>query len=207
MGDQDRLNTGYSVVIRTTQEYEIEATEAQRLEPIGPPKIKVALIDRAGLPHDAKDIGVGVSQILPVVVAALDAGGRFVCIEQPELHVHPSVQVGLGDLFIEGAINQGSSFLIETHSEHLVMRLQRRVREQLAGETPLGMESFNPKDVSFIYLGRDSTGCVTASQIGLTPQGKFDAPWPNGFFAERATEVLPSAIRSQLEARLKGNEK
>lgn len=115
-----------------------------------------------------------------------------------------AVQVGLGDLFVDGIKRHELSFLIETHSEHLVMRLQRRLREQMSGEAPSGVEPLNPSDVSFVYLGRDAMGCVTASHIGLTPQGKFDAPWPNGFFSERAAEVLPSHMRSQWEARRKG---
>lgn len=199
MGDSDRLNTGYSVAVRRTQEYEIGIAEGQPLVAVGQPRTRLVLKDNSGLQHYPQDVGVGVSQILPVVVAALDSRASLVCIEQPELHVHPAVQVGLGDLFIDGAVNQGLSFLIETHSEHLVMRLQRRVREQLAGEGPLGQDSFNPQILSFVYLGRDSTGRVTASHIGLTPQGKFDSPWPNGFFAERANEVLTAAMRTRFE--------
>lgn len=189
MGDPDRLNTGYSVVIRKTQEYEIEATEAQRLIPIGPSKTKLALKDSAGLLHDPKDIGVGVSQIFPVVVAALDTGGRLVSIEQPELHVHPSVQVGLGDLFIEGAVNQGSSFLIETHSEHLILRLLRRIRE--AGEKSDSANDSVPLTglVGVYYLGK-SDGVVTIDEIPVTKDGEFGKPWPQGFFDERGAELF-----------------
>lgn len=199
MGDSDRLNTGYSVGVRRTQEYEIDNTEGQPSVAVGQPRTRLVLKDISGLQHDPQDVGVGVSQILPVVVASLDSRASLVCIEQPELHVHPAVQVGLGDLFIEGAVNQGLSFLIETHSEHLVMRLQRRLREQLSGELSSGREPFDPQSVSFVYLGRDSTGRVTASHIGLTPQGKFDSPWPNGFFNERANEVLTAAMRARVE--------
>jgi predicted ATPase len=137
-------------------------------------------------------------------VAALDPRASIVSIEQPELHVHPAVQVGLGDLFIEGAMTEGLTFLVETHSEHLVMRIQRRLREQFTGEIPGGVPQFPPEDISFIFFSRDGAGSVVATQIGLTPEGKFDSPWPNGFFAERASEVLPSAMRAKLEARRKG---
>jgi predicted ATPase len=220
MADSDRLNTGYAVSVRKTQEFEIvpgedqvslfnaasaevrREIEAKRGKPVGQPRTRLALRDSAGLLHDPQDVGVGVSQVLPVVVAALDARASLVCIEQPELHVHPAVQVGLGDLFIDGSTSQGLSFLIETHSEHLVMRLQRRVREQYAGESLVGREPLSPEDVSFIYLGRDSSGHIEASHIGLTAQGKFDSSWPNGFFAERAVEVLSAATRAKLEARV-----
>jgi hypothetical protein len=85
------------------------------------------------------------------------------------------------------------------------MRIQRRLREQLSGEAPSGHEPLDPRSVSFVYLGRDLSGHVTASHIGLTPQGKFDSPWPDGFFSERANEVLTAATRARFEdSRRKG---
>lgn len=201
MRDQDKLATGYTVERNVVQEFDISGLEPK---PLGRERQRLALVDADGQRHLPQDVGVGISQVLPVVVAAQDRSASLVTIEQPELHIHPAVQVGLGDLFIDGALTKGLSFLIETHSEHLVMRLQRRLREQMAGEALPETEPLDPKDVSFVYLGRDQSGCVRVSHIGLTDQGKFDAPWPNGFFAERAAEVLPSAMRAQLEARRKG---
>jgi len=201
MSDADKLGTGYRLSRKQLQEFDLSTPEPS---PVGRRRPCIALTDSAGLAHQAQDIGVGISQVLPVVVAAQDATASVVCIEQPELHVHPEVQVGLGDLFIDGAVNKGLSFLIETHSEHLVMRLQRRLREHAAGELPEGVAKVTPDDVSFIYLGRDDQGTVTASQIGLAPDGKFDSPWPNGFFSERAAEILPAAMRSKLDAARRG---
>ncbi|CAM3377322.1 AAA family ATPase [Paracidovorax anthurii] len=201
MRHPQKLATGYGVERNVVQEFDVSGPEPK---PLGRERQRLALVDADGQRHLPQDVGVGISQVLPVVVAAQDRSASLVIIEQPELHIHPAVQVGLGDLFIDGVLNKGLSFLIETHSEHLVMRLQRRLREQMAGEASPETEPLEPKDVSFVYLGRDQSGCVRASHIGLTEQGKFDAPWPNGFFAERAAEVLPSAMRAQLEARLKG---
>ena len=62
-------------------------------------------------PHD---IGVGVSQVFPVVVGALDSDNKIFVIEQPELHVHPAVQCALGDLFIRQTKNE-RLFILETH--------------------------------------------------------------------------------------------
>lgn len=200
MRDQDKLATGYTIERNVVQEFDISGPEPKSL---GRERQRLALVDADGQRLLPQDVGVGISQVLPVVVAAQDRSAGLVTIEQPELHIHPAVQVGLGDLFIDGALKKGLSFLIETHSEHLVMRLQRRLREQMAGEALPEIEPLDPKDVSFVYLGRDQSGCVRVSHIGLTDQGKFDAPWPNGFFAERAAEVLPSAMRAQLEARRK----
>lgn len=192
-----KLGTGYAVARKAYQEFDLTHPVQQR---IGPIRKRAQLVDGAGLTLQPQDVGVGISQVLPVVVAAQDGAASVVCIEQPELHIHPAVQVGLGDLFIDGAVNHGLSFLVETHSEHLVMRLQRRMREQAAGELPEGATYIKADDVSFIYLDRSDQGAVTACQIGLTPDGKFDSPWPRGFFSERTAEVLPAAMRAKWEA-------
>lgn len=204
MQSSTKLGTGYAVARKSYQECDPNSPMSQ---PTGPIRKRVQLVNGSGLTLHAQDVGVGISQVLPVVVAAQDSSASLVCIEQPELHIHPAVQVGLGDLFIDGALNQGLSFLIETHSEHLVMRLQRRLREHVLGELPEGLTAVDPKDVNFIYLGLNEQGSVLVSQIGLTPEGKFDSPWPNGFFSERAAEVLPSAMRERLEASRRGSPK
>ena len=81
------------------------------------------------LPVRTTDVGMGVSQLLPIVVAVLDPGRpELTAIEQPELHVHPGIQVELGDLFAHQLDHMGN-FLIETHSEHLLLRLLRRIEE------------------------------------------------------------------------------
>ncbi len=98
---------------------------------------ELVLVDeRSGVRVQPYDVGVGISQVLPVVVAALYRGekgaGSFVAVEQPELHVHPRLQVNLADLFVEqgcaGTVSD-HQFLLETHSEHILLRFLRRIRE------------------------------------------------------------------------------
>ena len=196
MSGADKLGTGYSLSRKQVQEFDLSTPEPS---PVGRRRPRISLTDAAGLAHQAQDIGVGISQVLPVVVAAQDSTASVVCIEQPELHVHPAVQVGLGDLFIDGALNKGLSFLLETHSEHLVMRLQRRLREAATSELAEGLPRVDPASVSLLYLGRNDAGAVTVTPIGLTDQGKFDSAWPDGFFPERTVEVLPAKAREQLQ--------
>ena len=104
------------------------------------------------------DVGVGISQMVPVIVASLRKQDGVLGIEQPELHVHPAIQVGMGDLFIKAAtcdqdkLNSGKTLLIETHSEHIMLRLLRRVREQTEGEVPPGVLGLTPDDLSVIYV-------------------------------------------------------
>jgi hypothetical protein len=197
MASPDKLGTGYSIVRKQVQEFDLSQPVPQ---PMGSPRTRIELVDSVGLSHQPQDVGVGISQVLPVVVAAQDGSASVVCIEQPELHIHPAVQVGLGDLFIDGAVKQGLSFLIETHSEHLVMRLQRRLREAAMGESTEGRAPIDPDLAGLFYLGRDDKNVITVTSIGLTPEGKFDTAWPNGFFPERTVEVLPAKAREQLQA-------
>ena len=77
-----------------------------------------------------KDIGFGASQVLPVLIQSLLAEKTLVVIEQPELHLHPEAQARLADFFIECVSKENSPrFILETHSEHFLLRLQRRVAE------------------------------------------------------------------------------
>ena len=74
-----------------------------------------------------RDVGIGVSQVLPVLVSAYAAKNNLLAIEQPEIHLHPALQAELGDVFLESALGGGgNTFLIETHSEHLLLRIMRR---------------------------------------------------------------------------------
>lgn len=199
MNGEDKLNTGYAIARKRVQEFELNGPQ---ISPNGRVRSRLALVDEIGLAHQPQDVGVGISQVLPVVVAAQDGNASVVCIEQPELHIHPSVQVGLGDLFIDGAMNKGLSFLIETHSEHLVMRLQRRIRETSAGDLPAGQMPLSATDVNIVCVDRNDIGAVCAVEIGLDPDGKFTDRWPQGFFPERMREALPKEVRERLAAGL-----
>lgn len=195
MQDADRLNSGYGLVRTEVQEIDYNTGS-----PLGRVKPRIALVDQAGLTHQALDVGIGISQVLPVVVAAQDDRASIVSIEQPELHVHPAVQVGLGDLFIDGAIERGLCFLLETHSEHLILRLLRRIKETTDGSLPEGASAVTPDDVKIVYLEKGPTGNVIAHTIGVDDNGKFSDRWPRGFFPERMYEALPPEVRRRMQA-------
>jgi hypothetical protein len=143
---------------------------------------------------DPPDIGVGVSQVLPVVVGALDTGAsenscRIFAVEQPELHVHPGVQVALGDVFIDAVNNTERTMLIETHSEHLLLRLLRRVRENFDETVENTVPTLTPDMVSIVYVQPMQEG-VEITPLPITEEGEFTGPWPEGFFDERAEELF-----------------
>ena len=126
------------------------------------------------------DVGFGISQILPFIVQSLAAKKQTISIEQPEIHLHPRVQADLGDLLAEAIkVPLENQFLVETHSEHLVLRLQRLVREGI-------LES---QDVSIVYVSRQEEG-AEVRQLRLDKEGDFIDGWPGGFFPERLRELM-----------------
>lgn len=186
MQSSAKLGTSYAVARKSYQEFDPNHVVPQ---PIGPIRKRAQLVDRAGLTLHPQDVGVGISQVLPVVVAAQDGSASVVCIEQPELHIHPAVQVGLGDLFIDGALNQGLSFLIETHSEHLILRLLRRIREA-AEMTSNAVEELPSPALIAVYCISKRDGAVSIDEIPVTKDGDFAKSWPQGFFDERGAELF-----------------
>jgi hypothetical protein len=143
----------------------------------------------AGTRVSHRDIGFGVSQVLPVLVNAAARRERLIAIEQPELHLHPAQQAELGDVFIESALgDRKNTFLLETHSEHLILRVLRRVRETTEGKLPPRATPVRPEDVSVVFVEPTAQGSVVR-HLPVTPDGDFGAPWPGGFFAERFQDL------------------
>ena len=135
------------------------------------------------------DIGVGISQILPVVVAALDPNRpAFTAIEQPELHVHPRLQVELGEIFVPRP-DRGGIFLLESHSEHLMLRLLRRIQETTEGTLPAEARPLKTNDVSVVFVEQHD-GETRLTSLPIDDTGEFTRHWPQGFFEERVHELF-----------------
>lgn len=120
------------------------------------------------------EVGVGISQILPILVMGLlSPKETLLIIEQPELHLHPRVQARLGDFFM-GLAKCGKQCLIETHSENLVSQLRYHIVE--AG----GQEN---SDCLIYFVDQDEQGAAKFEQVEISPQGNI-LNWPDGFFDE-----------------------
>jgi hypothetical protein len=137
------------------------------------------------------EVGAGVSQLIPIVVAALDGRSGLSLLEQPEIHVHPAVQVALGDLLIDAVTREGSrrTLLVETHSEHLILRLLRRIRETTENERAESAPAFAEDKLSVLYVEGTADG-VRVRRLRVDERGEFKDRWPKGFFAERMEELL-----------------
>ncbi len=131
-----------------------------------------------------RDIGIGISQVLPVLVTAFANTGALLAIEQPEIHLHPALQAELGDVFIQSALgHRRNTFILETHSEHLILRIMRRMRDTVNGDLPEGMPKVRPEDVAILYVDPIQNSTVVRT-LRLDDEGELIDPWPGGFFEE-----------------------
>ena len=125
------------------------------------------------------DMGIGVSQVLPVLVLCYYVPeGSTIILEQPELHLHPSVQAGLADVFIDVIKNRNVQILLESHSEHLLRRLQRRIAE----------EAFEPDDAA-LYFCEMREGASKLRQLEIDMFGNMHN-WPDDFFGDLAGDMV-----------------
>ena len=154
----------------------------------------------AGVSVNIREVGFGLTQMLPIIAqAVLARPGDTLIIEQPELHLHPRAQAELADLFIAMARN-GTNFLIETHSEHLLLRLRRRIAESSGvAISPDDLRYLRADDLRAYFIDRtEGRSSVEAIQIDET--GRMSSP-PGfrGFFADDLHELalLNQAILSR----------
>jgi len=125
------------------------------------------------------DVGFGASQLLPAIVETLFAPeGSTVIMEQPEIHLHPAAQAVLGDLFL-AAVTMGKQLIIETHSDHLVSRVMRRI----------GEGNFDRNRVALYYCNPTEAGTEVLN-IEIDDFGQFGGGLPNGFFEQAYRESL-----------------
>jgi predicted ATPase len=116
------------------------------------------------------DVGLGVSQVLPVIVALLVAQpGQLVYIEQPEIHLHPRAQITLAEIFADAA-SRGVRVVVETHSELFLLGIQSLVAE----------DKLDPKEVKLHWFTRNPDGSSRVTSAELDETGAF-GDWPEDF--------------------------
>lgn len=155
---------------------------------VGQPMLaSLRVVDRStGRMSLLSDVGVGVSQLVPVIFAGVWSDSAI--IEQPELHLHPKLQLELSSFFIE-MVARGKSFVIETHSEHMILRVLRAIRESFSSDIQHRRLSISPDKVSVLYF--EPVGDHTEiRRLRISEDGEFLDKWPQGFFAEREAELF-----------------
>lgn len=134
--------------------------------------------NKSGLVVNIRDIGFGASQLLPILVQGATLQPRSVLlIEQPEIHLHPALQAKLAD-FLISTVQDNKQVIVETHSEHLLLRLQTRIAQG----------RIHPDDVAILSFEPSERGTRITSHV-LSPSGTMKN-WPKGFFEEDIKESL-----------------
>jgi hypothetical protein len=158
--------------------------------------IRVALTDQNKVAISPSDVGFGIGQLLPILVEGTVSLGKLICVEQPEIHLHPRMQAQIADFLIETAKVQslsssprwpdrndvdvgGNQWIIETHSESLMLRIKRRIKE---GVIPASF-------FSVIYIEPTDHGSRVLP-LRLDEKGAFVDEWPDGFFEEGFNEIF-----------------
>ena len=172
--DLEHLDVRYSLKLSKHQYEDLTPTNDFSLH----------LVDQGGVSANIRDVGFGISQVLPIVVQNRLSQNKTLLIEQPEIHLHPTHQAELGDMFIRSALGkQHNTLLLETHSECLILRILRRMRDTANGSLPEDIPPVCPDDVAILYVqNKDST--ATVQRLEVDEEGQFLDPWPNGFFEE-----------------------
>ena len=151
---------------------------------------KIELMDSHGRILSFDQVGSGIGYVLPVLVEALNSenAGAMVFLQQPELHLHPAMQASLSDVLIDAAADK--RILVETHSEHMILRALKRVR-QTFNETLMEENlRLTYEDVAVNYFEPQGDGTTKVHIIRVAPDGEFIDRWPHGFFAERDQEMF-----------------
>jgi predicted ATPase len=127
---------------------------------------------------DITDVGFGVSQVLPVLVQVFYApSDSTVILEQPEIHLHPAAQSQLGDVLIAAVRDNGVQLLVETHSEHLLRRVQRRIAEQKISNSEVALYFIDTKG-----------GASEIHELEVDTYGNI-VNWPEDFFGDEIGDL------------------
>ena len=144
--------------------------------------------------HDLTHVGVGVSQVLPILVLSLISDSGFTLIfEQPELHLHPKVQTRLADFFVSLAMLK-KQCIVETHSEYLINRLRYQVVLSNGDELS--------KDIILYFVDKPDKYSIF-NRIKINKYGVIEK-WPQGFFDE-SESIAASMLKASLEKKEKRN--
>ena len=151
--------------------------------------LRLFLVDARGRRFNFDQVGSGLGYVLPVL-AVLFGSGNGVLVQQPELHLHPALQASLGDIFIETHHGNSHPIIVETHSEHLLLRILKRIR-QTHQKWPLDAElQVRSSDITVLYFDPTPNGVTSVKQLRISEDGEFMDRWPRGFFAERDQELF-----------------
>lgn len=161
------------------------------------------LIDAQKRVFEFEEVGSGLGYVLPILSSACNGEKPLSILQQPELHLHPALQSALGDVFIDClAIEQdplnmfatqysfGKQIVIETHSEHLLLRVLKRIRQTYNNKTVSPELKIHAENVSVLYFDPSPDGTTKVKRLRISDDGDFIDRWPRGFFTEREQDLF-----------------
>ncbi|MDX2340767.1 AAA family ATPase [Micrococcus sp. M4NT] len=170
--ESDRMSLSEAVQIWLN---EIQIGNSAKTQPLGKLGVRVE-VEHEGRFRDLTSLGVGVSQVLPVVVGLLSVPANSIfLIEQPELHLHPAMQSRLADFLTRARTDV--CVIVESHSDALITRVRRRLAEKIV----------NVSDVHIGFVEPSQCGS-TCTYLDVDQQGDI-AIWPEGFFTETQADI------------------
>lgn len=161
--------------------------------------VSLGLRDATDRHFDFDEVGSGLGYVLPVLMTM--ASSSVVFLQQPELHLHPALQAELADALV-ASLNEsrgedlqpgdaGNTQLIaETHSEHMLLRLLRRVRQSVEPGRVTDIHSLGREQLVVLYVDPRPDGTSTVKHLRVSKEGDFIDRWPRGFFEERWRELF-----------------
>lgn len=158
------------------------------------------------IPIRFDEIGSGIAQMLPILFEGADnnferhTGDRIsanerwsfvypykrIYVEQPELHLHPAQETEITRFMINMMKDNLKDWVLETHSEHIILALQLEVAKWYSTK---GMDGIHPDDLAIYYVGQDEDGVSSLKKMELDEVGNFKEPWPDDFFESRTNLI------------------
>lgn len=196
--DGRKLNRGWKRPTKAFAEFvaqwliEMNVIQSFAVRPVadGRKEFEVLIRTNAWSPEvKITDVGFGVSQVLPALVQAFYCPpNSTVWMEQPEIHLHPQVQSVLADVLVSAVqayqdnAARNVQLIVESHSEHFLIRLQRRIAEEVIA----------PKDVA-VYFCRNTENGAVLEQLDLNLFGEIEN-WPKDFFGDQMGDLSARRI-------------
>ena len=175
--ERDRTLNSVSTWLR-----KMNLADRLRVRQVGRSNRYEVVIDSQAVSANLRDVGIGISQVLPVLTVAFFAPpGSSVVLEEPEIHLHPLAQSLLAELFVEVSRKRNIQFIVETHSEHLFRRMQ----------TLIARRTIEPEHCAMYFIERDKKGSHLR-HLELDDYGRVKN-WPEQFFGDALGETAEQA--------------
>ena len=137
-----------------------------------------------------RDVGLGYSLSISFILTCLLEDNKTILVEEPEVHLHPKLQGDMMDLLLYSSLKRNNQFIVETHSENMLLRAQKCIR---SGQTKISPEKniirVNANDLLINNVFKENN-TSSVQKIEIDNKGDFRTHWRDGFFSERLDDLF-----------------